>query len=125
MRPSHPNICKATGSPTGGCSPHLHLALEVQVHAKNQILWLAHLDRQTEHEDNAMAQEHECGGQLCPLCPLTDRYEEDVDHLFFSCQFSKRWWNAIGFSWDETVRLYPRLAMARCQLNLPFFTEIV
>ena len=77
------------GSPIGGCSPHLHLALEVQVHAKNQIFWLAHPDilnmktmlrrRNLNVVDNDV---------LCILC--ADRCEEDVDHLFFACQFSKR-----------------------------------
>jgi hypothetical protein len=30
-----------------------------------------------------------------------------------------------GFTWDETLGLYPKLVTARSQLNLPFFAEIV
>lgn len=59
---------------------------------------------------------------LCILC--TDNCE-DIDHLFFNCEFSKRCWNAIGIHWNSTVELLQRLAIAKNQYNLPFFVEVV
>lgn len=49
--------------------------------------------------------------------------EEDIDHLFFSCEFAKSCWEKIGFHWNMNLSLYPRVAHARQQHNLPFFME--
>jgi hypothetical protein len=59
----------------------------------------------------------------CILC--TGRIDEDLDHLFFDCPFSKSCWEKIGMQWNTDLSLYPRLAHARQQQNIPFFMEIV
>jgi hypothetical protein len=60
---------------------------------------------------------------FCILC--TSNCEEDVDHLFFGCDFAKRCWSAVGIQWDITLGLFQWLALAKTQCNLPFFTELV
>lgn len=51
--------------------------------------------------------------------------DEDLDHLFFDCPFAKRCRNKIGIQWNTNLSLYPRLAHARQQLNIPFFMEAI
>jgi hypothetical protein len=51
--------------------------------------------------------------------------DEDLDHLFFECDFSKRCWEKIGIQWNNNLSLYPRVAHARQQQNTPFFMEAV
>jgi hypothetical protein len=60
---------------------------------------------------------------FCILC--IGNCEEDVDHLFFGCDFAKRCWSAVGIQWDITLGLFQWLALAKTQCNLPFFTELV
>jgi hypothetical protein len=59
----------------------------------------------------------------CVLCPTGT--EEDLDHLFFDCPFAKRCWEKIGMYWITSLSLYPRIAHARQQQNIPFFMEVV
>jgi hypothetical protein len=53
----------------------------------------------------------------CVLCPTGT--EEDLDHLFFDCPFAKRCWEKIGMYWITSLSLYPRIAHARQQQNIP------
>ena len=59
----------------------------------------------------------------CVLC--TAGIDEDLDHLFFDCPFSKRCWEKIGMQRNTGLSLYPRIAHARQQQNIPFFMEVV
>jgi hypothetical protein len=60
----------------------------------------------------------------CVLC--TTGIDEDLDHLFFDCPFSKRCWEKIGMQWNTGLSLYLRIAHARQQQqNIPFFMEVV
>jgi hypothetical protein len=59
----------------------------------------------------------------CILCLAG--IDEDLDHLFFECSFSRRCWNKIGLHWNNDLSLFPRIAHARQQVNVPFFMEAV
>jgi hypothetical protein len=48
---------------------------------------------------------------FCVLCARN--CEEDIDHLFFGCEFAKTCWSAIGIQWDESIGLFQRLALAK------------
>jgi len=52
------------------------------------------------------------------------RVEEDIDRLFFSCEFARSW-HKLLIHWDVTQSLLPRIFRARAQQNLPFFMEDV
>jgi hypothetical protein len=59
--------------------------------------------------------------ELCVLCD--SGLEEDIDHLFFECPFAGQCWNSINLTWDTSLSLMERLAMANSIQNLEFFTE--
>lgn len=59
----------------------------------------------------------------CTLC--MEQIDEDIDHLFFDCPFTKSCWLKIGIQWDMSLSLYPRFAHAKQAQNIPFFTEAV
>jgi hypothetical protein len=40
----------------------------------------------------------------CVLC--AEGMDEDLDHLFFECDFSKRCWEKIGIEWNNNISLY-------------------
>jgi len=46
--------------------------------------------------------------------------EEDIDHLFFSCDFARSCWQTLHIQWDEDQSLLPRTAQTRAQQNLHF-----
>jgi hypothetical protein len=55
----------------------------------------------------------------CVLC--TGGIDEDLDHLFFECPFSRSCWEKIGIQWDTSLNLYPRIiAHTMQQQNIPF-----
>jgi hypothetical protein len=59
----------------------------------------------------------------CVLC--TAGIDEDLDHLFFNCVFSRSCWEKIGIQWNTNLSLHSRISHARQQQNVPFFMEIV
>lgn len=59
----------------------------------------------------------------CVTCDA--EIDEDIDHLFFSCDFTKNYWEKIGFQWNMDLNLYLRLAHTRQQHNIPFIETVV
>jgi len=55
----------------------------------------------------------------CVLCDGSVR--ETLQHLFFACSFSKRFWEKIGVHWDIALPLMPMLVDARSRTTSPFF----
>jgi hypothetical protein len=85
--------------------------------------WLVLVDRLNTKD---MLRRRHCSiedDDLCVLCPLGA--VEDLDHLFFSCTFARRCWQALQVQWDEQLSLLPRLAQARANSALPFFVDLV
>ena len=57
---------------------------------------------------------------LCPTGPL-----EDMNHLFFQCNFSMRVWNYLQISWLNSQDMVHIALHARKDFNKPFFSEVV
>jgi hypothetical protein len=96
-----------------GCTPRVKFfGWLITVDRLNTKTMLKHRNFNVEDNDT-----------FCVLC--TSNCEEDIEHLFFGCEFAKRCWSAIGIQWDESIGMFQRLALAKGQCSLPFFTELV
>lgn len=58
---------------------------------------------------------------ICVMCNTGE--EETIEHLFFSCPFAVQCWNKLNFTWDLSLGLKDRLAQAKQDCGLAFFTE--
>ena len=58
-------------------------------------------------------------GPECVLC-LT-RVLEDINHLFFQCNFSMRIWNYLQITWLNSDDMVEIALHARKEFNKPFF----
>lgn len=62
--------------------------------------------------------------EFCVLCSL-NRVEDLDDHLFCTCSFTRRCWQAIQIQWEEHLDLFQRIAHACATSMLPFFIDLV
>ena len=58
----------------------------------------------------------------CLLCG--QNIEETVDHMVFTCQFSKRCWDTLHIQWPGFDDRLNALQLARIAWPNPFFTEV-
>ena len=64
----------------------------------------------------------------CPIndvkCVVCQQQRETRDHLFFACSFSSICWSVLGVTWDLSLDLSERLAVANKNWGRPFYLEI-
>ena len=83
--------------------------------------WLLINDRLNTKEMMLRKHWHIEDGPNCVLCQQS--VIEDVDHLFFSCEFAKNCWDTIGVSWDMNKSRRDRLQKAMANASHPNFQE--
>ncbi|TVT98983.1 hypothetical protein EJB05_55684, partial [Eragrostis curvula] len=59
----------------------------------------------------------------CVLCQSPP--EEDLEHLFFSCTFSRWCWNLLNLQWNRALSVEDRIEHLCNQNNLCFIKELV
>jgi len=85
--------------------------------------WLVLVDRLNTKD---MLRRRHCNTQDDDLYVLCSQGTvEDIQHLFFTCTFARRCWQALNIQWNEQLGLLPRLTQARANSNLPFFVDLV
>jgi hypothetical protein len=58
----------------------------------------------------------------CVLC--TEKVEETIFHLFFSCPFSQQWWRSLNIHWDFSLDFFLMTEEAKQNCHQGFFMEI-
>ena len=58
----------------------------------------------------------------CVLC--SSNYDEDLEHLFFSCTFASTCWRNLGFQWPPIPNIRECVLCLISTMGLPFFIEI-
>ena len=89
------------------------------------FMWLVLLDR-LNTRDLLRRKQHpqfqDNNSCVCVLCGVSQA--ETRDHLFFSCSFSKNYWNKLHIHWTEHLLIMPRIEEARRNFGHGFFMEI-
>ena len=85
--------------------------------------WLVLVDRLNTKDMLRRRHYNTQDDDLCVLC--SQGTVEDIQHLFFTCTFARRCWQALNIQWNEQLGLLPRLTQARANSNLPFFVDMV
>ena len=69
--------------------------------------WLLFMDRLNTTDMMVRRHWHVEGGKDCVMC--SNGQLESRDHLFFSCPFAKRCWEAVHISWDMSIPFSQRI----------------
>ena len=123
MAPTHPNDYKLVFANTDA-----HLAFGCIWKAKctpriKFFAWLVLVDKLNTKDMLRRRHYNTQDDDLCVLC--SQGTVEDIQHLFFTCTFARRCWQALNIQWNEQLGLLPRLTQARANSNLPSFVDLV
>ena len=86
------------------------------------FFWLMIQDR-INTRDLLTRKQFQIPSNECVLCDVTPI--EDLYHLFFGCQFSKDFWHALGFIWNDTDDHMALMQHGKIQYKHICFKEVL
>jgi hypothetical protein len=85
--------------------------------------WLLIVDRLNTRAIMRRRHFHIQSGSTCVLC--NDGIEEDRDHLFFDCRFSRNCWHKLHIQWFMSLGIRDRISSARAMSAQTFFMDTI
>ena len=85
------------------------------------FFWLLIQDR-LNTRDLLTRKQFQIPSKHCVFCDHS--HTEDLHHLFFGCQFSKEFWNLLGFQWEQIEDHMRLMCQGSTKYRSPCFKEI-